>query len=112
MLDRLKLALGITGSDKDELLRFVLDTVVDEILNYCNLEELPTRLENIAVRMATDLWRSEGYGSESKPQAVKSISRGDVSTSFTDTSTGEVKGIKAIMDDYTAQLNAFRKLRW
>ncbi|WP_052516585.1 phage head-tail connector protein [Paenibacillus popilliae] len=112
MLDKLKIGLGITGTDKDGLLQFVLDVVIDEIANYCNLELLPARLENVAVRMAADLWRSEGYGNESKPQAVKSVHRGDVSTSFTDVATGEVKGIKAIVDDYAAQLNAFRKLRW
>lgn len=112
MLKKLKLLLGIAESDRDELLQYMLDTITDEILNYCNLDSLPVKLENIAVRMAADMWRNEGYGMEAKQQAVTSVSRGNVSTSFAIPDQSGLAGGKSIVDDYAAQLNAFRRLRW
>ena len=109
-IEMLKTILGITG--KDELLQFVLDTVMDEVKNYCNITEIPSELDNIILRMAADVWRSEGYGNVSRPQTAASVSRGDVSVSFDGQSTAEIAGLKSILDDYRAQLAAFRKLRW
>ena len=112
MLEKLKLLLGIKENDKDALLQYVLDTITDEILNYCNLDFLPVGLENIAVRMAADTWRSEEYGNEAKQQAIASVSRGNASTSFSAPDLSGLAGGKSIVDNYTAQLNAFRRVRW
>ncbi len=109
-IETLKMILGVTG--KDELLQFTLDTVIDEVKNYCNITEIPSELDNIILRMAADVWRSEGYGNEGKPQTATSVSRGDVSVSFDGQSTATISGMKSILDDYRAQLAAFRKLRW
>lgn len=112
MLQNLKQILGITGNEKDGLLQFVLDTVTDEVMNYCNITEIPPQLERVISRMAADMWRSEGYGQETKDPVVKSVSRGDESTSFDTSVVGKLEGSKSIIDDYVAQLNAYRKLRW
>jgi hypothetical protein len=109
-VEMLKMILGVTG--KDELLQFALDTVIDEVKNYCNITEIPAELDNIILRMTADVWRSEGYGNESKPQTAASVSRGDVSVSFDGKSTASISGVKSVLDDYRAQLAAFRKLRW
>ena len=54
MTDKLKLLLGITGEDRDDILSFALETATDMALGYCNLDELPPQLENTVVRMAAD----------------------------------------------------------
>ena len=115
MLEKLKLLLGITGEEQDAVLSFVLDTITDMVMNYCNLDEIPPRLENIVVRMAADQYRSEGYGQAAAPQTAQSVSRGDVTVSYGSaaSNTAEITGSgKSILDDYRAQLNAFRRLRW
>ena len=115
MLDKLKLLLGIAGEEQDGVLSFVLETVTDMALNYCNLDEIPPRLENIVVRMSADLYRSEGYGQTAAPQVAQSVTRGDVTVSYGSNASAaaEITGAgKSLLDDYRAQLNAFRRLRW
>ena len=115
MLEKLKMLLGITDEEQDGVLSFILDTVTDMVLNYCNLDEIPQRLENIVVRMAADQYRSEGYGQAAAPQVAQSVMRGDVTVNYgsgNNGNTAEITGGKSILDDYRAQLNAFRRLRW
>ena len=112
-LDKLKMLMGATDASHDDVLSFALEEVHELIKNYCNLPEVPPALENTAVRMAADLYRSEGYGNAAAPQAAKSVSRGDVTINYGDGSTvASVTGGKAILDDYKTQLQAFRRLRW
>lgn len=113
MLEKLKILLGINDGAQDAVLTFILEIVQDEVKNYCHIEAIPEGLENIVVRMAVDLYRSEGYGSAAAPQAAKSVSRGDVTIAYGDGgATAEITGGKAVLDDYKAQLQAFRRLRW
>lgn len=115
MLDQLKLLLGISGEEQDAVLTFVLDAVTDLVLSYCNLDEIPPRLESVIVRMAADQFRSEGYGQTAAPQAAQSVTRGDVTVSYGSNSSAaaEITGAgKSLLDDYRSQLNAFRRVRW
>ncbi len=116
MTQKLKLLLGITGGEQDGVLSFVLETATGLVLGYCNLDEIPPQLENTVVRMAADLYRSEGYGQAAAPQVAQSVTRGDVTVSYgsgNSSNTAELTGAgKSILDDYRAQLNAFRRLRW
>jgi len=103
MLKKIKLITGIT--DNDELLRFLLDSVTQSIINYCNVEELPVELENTAVMMAVDLCRSEQFGGAEAPQTVSSIAEGDTKVSF------QVNPeVNSLIKNYTAQLNRFRRV--
>lgn len=112
-LEKLKMLLGATDTSKDGVLAFALENVHELIKNYCNLPEVPPALENTAVRMAADLYRSEGYGYEAAPQAAKSVTRGDVTINYGNgNATAEITGAKSVLDDYKAQLQAFRRLRW
>ena len=112
MLEKVKMLLGISDTSKDDILSLILEIIQDEVKNYCHIEEIPKRLETIVVRMAVDLYRSEGYGTGTKPLTVSSVSRGDVSTSFDTSSAGGLSGVKSVVDDYAAQLQAFRQMRW
>lgn len=108
---KLKRLLGIPEGDtsQDLPLEFIIDDVMETILNYCNLEELPAGLTNTAYRMAIDIYRYERPGDPGAPVTVASISEGDTSTSFTsaaDALNGD------LLKDYQGQLNRYRKLRW
>ena len=39
MLDKIKILLGITGDDKDELLLILISLCKDQATEYCNLDE-------------------------------------------------------------------------
>lgn len=108
---KLKRLLGIPEGDtsQDLSLEFIINDVTESILNYCNLEELPTGLTNTAYRMAIDLYRYDQPGAPSVPVTVASISEGDTSTSFTSTADALNGGL---LKDYQGQLNRYRKLRW
>lgn len=110
-LDKLKALLGISPDDvsKDPLLDFAMEDVRETILNYCNLEELPTGLVNTAYRMAIDLYRYEQPGSSDTPITVTTISEGEISTSFSNAADSLHGGV---LKDYQGQLNRYRKLRW
>jgi hypothetical protein len=103
-----KLEWLLPNADK-ALLEFVAQAAVRQILNYINHDELPPELENAAVLIARAYWDKGGFGGGT--QAVTSVKRGDVQTSF-----GEEK--YAVDFDGTgffgfrAMLDPFRKLRW
>nr|DAT72895.1 MAG TPA: Head Tail Connector Protein [Caudoviricetes sp.] len=106
--EKLKKLLGITGTEHDEILEFIIGTTEETILNYCNIDVLPEGLTNTAYRMAMDLYRYD-YPGDTAPVAVTSISEGDTSTSFANASDFLQDGI---LKNYKRQLNRYRKLRW
>ena len=109
-VEKLKKLLGITGTDQDPILEFIIEDVTETIKNHCNLLVIPSGLLNTAYRMAMDLYRNENIGDSSiSIGQVSSITEGDTSTSFK-SSTAEFK--EHIMKDYRAQLNKYRKLVW
>lgn len=110
-LGKLKALLGIPEVDtsQDVPLQFVLDDVRETILNYCNVEELPSGLINTAYRMAIDLYRHSRPGAAEAPVKVSSITEGNTSTSFASAADALQGGVLA---DYKGQLNRYRKLRW
>lgn len=112
-LERIKKLLGISDDSKDEILQFTIDNVTDMVLNYCNITEVPEKLENIILSMCVDKYRAESLGSEISPGAVKSISEGDVSVSYGSAySVSDNPGME-FLKGYKAQLDRFRRLgRW
>lgn len=112
MQERLKLLkqlLGISDDSKDAILEYELSTVEDMILNYCNIKEIPKRLENILIGMCVDYHRASGYGDEEGAGPLKSVSEGDTSVSYGSAySVSENPGME-FLKGYTAQLNRFRR---
>lgn len=111
---RMRGLLGISDDGQDTILDFVLDSVQEGILNYCNLSELPAGLENTAYRMAVDLYRAEGYGSEAVPAGeVQAVKEGDTQVTFRDASAGNAYAsyMAGILKNYTVQLNRYRRIR-
>ena len=107
-LAKLKLLLGITDNAKDALLQFCLDNTVETIINYCNLTAFPGALENIAYRMAMELYRNENFGSQTATGQIASKSAGDVSVSYRD----DANYLQSILKDHRSQLNRYRVVNW
>lgn len=110
-LGKLKALLGVPEADtsQDVSLQFILDDVRETIINYCNINELPSGLINTAYRMAVDLYRYGRPGAAEAPVKVSSITEGNTSTSFASAADALQGGVLA---DYKGQLNRHRKLRW
>ena len=108
-LEKIKELLGGSMEDtsQDVSLQFVLDSVEETVLNYCNLDKLPDGLTNTCYRMAIDLYRYEKPSDPGVPLRVSSITEGDASTSF-GVLCDVLKG--SILKDYTRQLNRYRRI--
>lgn len=98
---------------KPQELEFAVELVCDSIKNYCNLLEVPKGLWNVAVSMAIDAYKQTETLTTESLQA-KGVSRGDTSYTF----AVPAEQLQAVVNSpvfarqYTAQLNAFRKMRW
>ena len=103
--------LGITTTDKDDVLQFVLDDVEETVLNYCNLDTLPKGLVKAAYRMAIDLYRAEGFGQEAIESGVSSISEGGATVSFK-SSNYDTSFTSSLLKNYERQLKEYRRLKW
>lgn len=120
-LNQLKILLGISPEDvtKDEVLILELSLVERQIINFINCETLPSELETPLVFICAAYHKQAASGTEETPQgAVSSVSRGDVSVSFSATSGASgAAGTYDLGDGgsffgWRATLVPFRKLRW
>lgn len=114
-LIKLKTLLGIPVDDtsKDGRLVFSLEFVVDSIKTYCNIAEIPAALGHVVLQMAEDYYRSKYPDEFPQSQSIQSVKRGDVTTTFGSAKANIKSGPgAAFVQNYVAQLNAFRKLRW
>lgn len=112
MLQKLKKLLGINDDSKDEILQYEIDLVTDMVLNYCRINEIPDRLENVLLAMCMNYHRAVQAGNEDTPKSVSSVSEGDTSVSFASAYADEENPGMSFLANYTAQLNRFRKVGW
>lgn len=97
-LEKLKMLLGIEGTDEDERLTFILESTEQKILNYCNIKSLPAELENVLIEMSADYYNtSDGVAS--------SVQIGDTSIQYR-------RDEDSIIREYKAQLHRFRRVAW
>lgn len=109
-LSTVKMLLGISNSDTDEVLLMYIAIATQEILNYCNINELPSALNYTLCQMVADLYRDNKKSNTSNAVVgnVSSISEDGRSVSFTNGT--ELK--TDIQDRITrlTELNRFKKL--
>lgn len=103
VLGTLKILLGIEDDKQDGLLSFLISDVENSILGYCRLDIMPRQLESLIPAIAADYYRSKGYGKEEAPEIVKSISEGNRSVSYAETSPDN-----NFLSAYYKRLNPFR----
>ena len=97
---KVKALLGITTTDQDDVLEFVIQTVEDMILSYINQDTLPPRLENVLIVMCVSYYKSAGLGT-----TTAAGSSGSANTFNLGTDSGDFFGWKTVLNEY-------RVLRW
>lgn len=136
ILADVKMLLGIEDDTKDAVINYHIRSVIRKVKNYCHREDLPDALIEVITEMVVRQYvawlaaeaeaEGGGGGTESGGIAgiIGSISRGDISISYDNSSeaveaAAEAATVKAsawklptddILLDYRAQLNAFRKV--
>lgn len=119
-LSKVKALLGINGTDQDEVLLFVVQTVEDLVLSYINQDTLPAPLENALIVMCVSYYKAAGLGTtQAAVGPVASVKRGDVTTSFANASgaSGSASTFNLGADGqdffgWRTVLNEYRKVRW
>lgn len=109
-LSNVKLFLGISDESEDGIIQFLIATVNQEILNYCNINELPSALNYTLCQMVADLYRDNKKNNASNAIVgnVSSVSEDGRSVSFTNGTE-----LKTSIEDRitrTAELKRYKKL--
>lgn len=99
MLQRVKALLKLQDESMDAILQFYIDDVQQAILDYCNIDELPSQLEILVIKKVMELYKGKQDGDQ-----VKSIQRGDVRTEFV---TAQFSG--DLITDLAPRLKRYRK---
>lgn len=109
-LSNIKLLLGISDNNADEVLLMFISLATQEILNYCNISELPSALNYTLCQMVADLYRdnTKSNTNNSVVGNVSSISEDGRSVSFT--SGTELRTAIEDRITRTTELKRFRKL--
>ena len=98
----------------DEILDFTVYKIMNDIANYCNIpiDELPNELSTVAVSMAVQAIKVNGFLDSESAANIQSLNEGDVSVTFKPVSDIYValQGLNPITDNYTGILNNFRRL--
>lgn len=96
LLNRVKVLLGITNNDNEELLREIIEITKSKILSYINENEIPTELEFALVELTIKRFNrigSEGFTSETVDGKTMSYEE------------SEFEGYKKYLDDYICKNN-------
>lgn len=100
--------------DYDKIIDFTADKIMNDIANYCNIpiDELPNELSTVAVSMAVQEIKVNGFLDGESTANIQSLSEGDTSVTFKPVSDIYValQGLNPITDNYTSILNNFRRL--
>jgi hypothetical protein len=102
ILERLKARLGIANETQDVLLDDYIQSYTDAVLNYCNREDLPARLEYVVIDLAERRFSRRGR------EDVQSLSRGDYKVSYAISPQEAQDELKP----YEGSLNRFRKVKF
>ena len=111
---------GVEVAEDDFSLLFLIQSTTQDILNFCNLKELPKELEHVVERrvVANVLnlkLQASGEESIEVEKGIKSITEGDVSVSY-DTSLDKGVLIARFIKDNLKygmdNLYSFRDFRW
>lgn len=113
-------SFGVEVAEDDFSLLFSIQSITQDILNFCNLKELPKELEHVVERrVVANLLnlklQASGEGSIEVEKGIKSITEGDVSVSY-DTSLDKGVLIARFIKDNLKygmdNLYSFRDFRW
>ena len=116
IVDQVKLLVSNNNEnpDYDKIIDFTVDKIMNDIANYCNIPtvELPNELSTVAVSMAVQAIKVNGFLDGESAANIQSLNEGDVSVTFKPMSDIylALQGLNPITDNYTNILNNFRRL--
>lgn len=116
IVDQVKLLVSNSNEnpDYDKIIDFTVDKIMNDIANYCNIptDELPNELSAVAVSMAVQAIKVNGFLDSENTANIQSLNEGDTSVTFKPVSDIylALQGLNPITDNYTSILNNFRRL--
>lgn len=95
------------AEENTDIIEYCCDSAEEIIKNYCGIKEIPDGLESVFIEIACDIYRSGEYGNEAQTGRLKSLTEGDVSMSFEESSekSGDIR-------KYENRLKPFRRIKW
>ena len=107
-----KVFLQIKDNYSDDFLNYLIDTVKQQVLNYCNIDEIPSALFYVICRMVVDIYREEQAksGGSDENGVVSSISEGGRTVSFGNVSVSDLKISIDEKVSKVTELNRFKRL--
>lgn len=115
MMDKIKLVrLQLGNLDiTDDIIKLRLSEIEQEILNFCNLREVPKELKFTWVRMVVDLiWSNHYQANPSELEVVTAVKEGDTQVGYGINKPTGVLAIEKVMKDYQNKLISFRRVKW
>ena len=104
-----KVLLGITDNKSDEILQVYITLIRTEILNYCNISELPTALNYVLCQMTADCYRDNNLNRSGQVVGnVSSVSEDGRTVSFGSSADLRTQVVDRVTR--TTELNRYRKL--
>jgi len=106
MKNKVKTNLGIEDDSKD----LIISDIIQEVLNYCNITDIPEALEPFIRKKVKTIINYENENGTETVFDVKSIKEGDTSITY---NTDEVsrETIYGLSEQDRAVLKRFRRLR-
>ena len=74
--------LGISDDSKDNLLTYIGNLVTGMAMRYCRVTVQPDEFEVVLAPMIAERYRVNGWGQESIPQTVASVTAGNETVQF------------------------------
>lgn len=106
MLENIKLILDITEDSQDKLILLYIDKITNNILSYCNINELNPALEGFIEDKVINIMKIKLGKMD-----VKSINRGDTSITYNVASASEYSNSPNLTESEKKFLNTYRKVR-
>lgn len=108
LLRDLQINLGLTSGGNQELLLYLLNSVMTKAESYCRLDVLPERIRPLIIEIAADRYRRQGAGQSEEKTVVTSISDNGQSVGYKSASAEAVLSTGFTQSEMQA-LSIYRK---
>lgn len=108
MREYIKAVLGIKDNSKDILIDYHIESVSNDVKNYCNLNDIPESLEMFIKKKVISIFKYEF----SEYKGIKSISEGDTRLELSIEYNGEESKVYSLNDNDRKELRNFRKVKF
>lgn len=113
-VNEVKEILDITDDKLDKYLEFCEKNIIDKILDRCNIDEIPKRLNTLIQEFLIEQYNlnKQGIGEGKKEVSSASDNGQSVNFNIVGGASSMSKNAEQFLDRNMATLVAYRKLRW